>query len=98
MERLQKIIALSGYASRRKAEELIKAGKVMVNGKVVRELGTKANFSDDILIDGKKIEREVFGFRENAAKVIKQPTEEEMNSAINALEGCPTGAIEKEEK
>lgn len=58
MERLQKIIALSGYASRRKAEDLIKAGKVMVNGKVVRELGTKANFSDDILIDGKKIERE----------------------------------------
>lgn len=58
MERLQKIIALSGYASRRKAEELIKAGKVMVNGKVVRELGTKANYSDDILIDGKKIERE----------------------------------------
>ena len=58
MERLQKIIALSGYTSRRKAEDLIKAGKVMVNGKVVRELGTKANFSDDILIDGKKIERE----------------------------------------
>ena len=58
MERLQKIIALSGYASRRKAEDLIKAGKVMVNGKVVRELGTKANFSDDILIDGKKIARE----------------------------------------
>lgn len=58
MERLQKIIALSGYASRRKAEDLIKAGKVMVNGKVVRELGTKASFSDDILIDGKKIERE----------------------------------------
>lgn len=58
MERLQKIIALSGYASRRKAEDLIKAGKVIVNGKVVRELGTKANFSDDILIDGKKIERE----------------------------------------
>ena len=58
MERLPKILALSGYASRRKAEDLIKAGKVMVNGKVVRELGTKANFSDDILIDGKKIERE----------------------------------------
>ena len=58
MKRLQKIIALSGYASRRKAEDLIKAGKVMVNGKVVRELGTKASFSDDILIDGKKIERE----------------------------------------
>lgn len=58
MERLQKIIAESGYASRRKAEELIKNGKVIVNGKVVRELGTKASFSDDILVDGKKIERE----------------------------------------
>lgn len=59
MERLQKIIAESGYTSRRKAEELIKKGKVMVNGKVVTELGTKANVSDDILVDGKKIEKEV---------------------------------------
>ena len=58
MERLQKIIAESGYASRRKAEELIKNGKVVVNGKVVRELGTKASFSDDILVEGKRIERE----------------------------------------
>jgi len=58
MERLQKIIAESGYASRRKAEELIKKGKVLVNGKVVTELGTKASFSDDILVEGKKIERE----------------------------------------
>lgn len=58
MERLQKIIAESGYASRRKAEELIKNGKVIVNGKVVRELGTKASFSDDILVEGKRIERE----------------------------------------
>ena len=58
MERLQKIIAESGYASRRKAEELIRNGKVVVNGKVVRELGTRASFSDDILVEGKKIERE----------------------------------------
>lgn len=58
MERLQKIIAESGYASRRKAEELIKNGKVIVNGKVVTELGTKASFSDEILVEGKKIERE----------------------------------------
>ena len=35
MERLQKIISESGYTSRRKAEELIKNGKVMVNGKIV---------------------------------------------------------------
>ena len=58
MERLQKIIAESGYASRRKAEELIRNGKVVVNGKVVRDLGTKASFSEDILVEGKKIERE----------------------------------------
>lgn len=58
MERLQKIIAESGITSRRKAEELIKAGKVIVNGKKVTELGTKANYSDDILVDGKKIEKE----------------------------------------
>lgn len=58
MERLQKIIAESGLTSRRKAEELIKNGKVILNGKVVTELGTKANYSDDILVDGKKIEKE----------------------------------------
>ncbi len=58
MERLQKIIAESGYCSRRKAEELIKNGKVILNGKIITELGTKANYSDDILVDGKKIEKE----------------------------------------
>ena len=58
MERLQKIIAESGYTSRRKAEELIKNGKVIVNGKVVTELGSKANYNDDILVEGKKIEKE----------------------------------------
>ena len=41
MERLQKIIAQSGIASRRHAEELIKSGRVKVNGTVVTELGTK---------------------------------------------------------
>ena len=39
--RLQKVIAGSGLASRRKAEEWIAAGRVTVNGKVVTELGTK---------------------------------------------------------
>ena len=52
MERLQKIIALSGYTSRRKAEELITNGKVRVNGKIIKDLGTKANFGDDIEIEG----------------------------------------------
>lgn len=58
MERLQKVIAASGITSRRKAEELIKNGKVKVNGKVITELGTKVNNSDEIEIDNKTIEKE----------------------------------------
>ena len=58
IERLQKVIALSGIASRRKAEELIKNGDVIVNGEVVTKLGTKVTYSDDILVCGKKIEKE----------------------------------------
>jgi len=56
MERLQKLIAEAGYCSRRKAEELIKQGKVRLNGSVVTELGTKASFGDEILVDGNLIE------------------------------------------
>ena len=51
MERLQKVIANLGYTSRRKAEELIQAGKVKVNGEVVRELGTKVKTSDTIEVE-----------------------------------------------
>jgi len=47
VDRLQKIIAAAGVCSRRKAEELITAGRVMVNGKVVTELGTKADPAQD---------------------------------------------------
>ena len=55
MERLQKIIANSGYCSRRKAEELIKKGLVKVNGQVIIELGTKASLNDYIEVEGKSI-------------------------------------------
>jgi 23S rRNA pseudouridine2605 synthase len=58
MERLQKVIAQAGFASRRKAEELILKGKVVVNGNVVRELGTKVSPSDSIVIDGIMLEKE----------------------------------------
>lgn len=58
MERLQKVIAASGYTSRRKAEELIVAGKVEVNGKIVNELGFKVKQGDLIIVDGKLIECE----------------------------------------
>ena len=53
-ERLQKIIASAGITSRRKAEELITQGRVVVNGQIVSELGSKADPErDHIKIDGK---------------------------------------------
>lgn len=55
MERLQKVIASSGVTSRRKAEELIKEGKVKVNGKIVTTLGTKVNNTDEIFVNDKLI-------------------------------------------
>lgn len=58
MERLQKVIANSGICSRRKAEDLIKLGKVIVNGEVVTELGTKVSEKDSVVVDGKVLEKE----------------------------------------
>lgn len=55
MERLQKVIANSGYCSRRKAEELIFNGEVKVNGKIVTELGTCVDKSDAITVSGKSL-------------------------------------------
>ena len=52
MERLQKVIANSGYCSRRKAEELIEKGFVYVNGDLVTELGTKVESGDTIVVEG----------------------------------------------
>jgi 23S rRNA pseudouridine2605 synthase len=59
LERLQKIIARAGVASRRHAEELISSGHVTVNGRVVTELGTKADQSrDHIKVSGKLLRPE----------------------------------------
>jgi 23S rRNA pseudouridine2605 synthase len=53
-QRLQKILSQAGVASRRKAEELITAGRVTVNGQIVTELGSKADFeSDHVKVDGR---------------------------------------------
>lgn len=54
MDRVQKLIANSGYCSRRKAEELILKKKVLVNG-MVANLGDKASLSDEILVEGNPI-------------------------------------------
>lgn len=58
MIRLQKYISECGVASRRKAEELITAGKVSVNGEVVKELGTKINESDAVVVNGKLLKKD----------------------------------------
>ena len=64
IERLQKIIAAAGIASRRKAEQMIMSGLVEINGKIVTELGTKADpETDHIRVNGKLLhgaERHVY--------------------------------------
>jgi pseudouridine synthase len=61
-ERLQKILSKAGITSRRKAEGLIVQGRVSVNGKIVRELGTKAVLGrDEIRVDGKTVKPETEG-------------------------------------
>jgi 23S rRNA pseudouridine2605 synthase len=60
IERLQKIIAKAGLASRREAEKIILAGRVSVNNQVIRQLGTKADTEqDDIRLDGALIYTEL---------------------------------------
>lgn len=59
-QRLQKVIAQSGVCSRRKAEELILEGKVSVNGKITKELGTKVSDADKISVNGKPLALEKY--------------------------------------
>lgn len=58
LERLQKVMAEAGTASRRESERIILAGRVSVNGKTITELGLKVSPKDTILVDGKKLHRE----------------------------------------
>ncbi|MCD6359362.1 MAG: rRNA pseudouridine synthase [Armatimonadetes bacterium] len=56
MQRLQKLLARAGLGSRRKCEEIIRAGRVTVNGEVVTRMGARASADDDIRVDGQPIE------------------------------------------
>lgn len=57
--RLQKLLSAAGVASRRASEQLILEGRVSVNGRTVRELGTRALLHDEIRVDGRRIPTDV---------------------------------------
>ncbi|HAF12913.1 MAG TPA: pseudouridine synthase [Blastocatellia bacterium] len=87
-ERLQKLIAAAGIASRRHAEQLIAAGEVTVNGKVITELGTKANpATDHIKVRGKLINTSLQK-RENVYVLLNKPRG--YLSSVSDPEGRPT--------
>src|SRR5213596_2066325 len=72
-QRLQKLIAQAGLASRRHAEEMITAGEVTVNGRIVTELGTKADpEKDHIKVRGKLINTALAG-RRNVYILLNKP-------------------------
>ena len=80
-ERLQKILAQAGIASRRKAEEMIKAGRVTVNGATITELGSKADIErDHIKADG---------------HLLRAP-QGHVYMALNKPKGCVTTASDPE--
>ncbi len=92
MERLQKVIANSGYTSRRKAEELILAGKVSVNDEIVKELGTKVNDDDVIKIDNKvlnKVEKKVYYLLNKPCGYICSLSDEKGRKTVDTLIDSP---------
>src|ERR1044072_4274136 len=90
-ERLQKIIARAGIASRRHAEQLILSGQVCVNGKTVRELGSKADTSaDQIEVSGKKItaeERKVYLLLNKPPEIVSTLADPEGRKTLRDLLG-----------
>jgi len=80
-ERLQKILSQAGIASRRKAEELIQAGRVSVNGATITELGSKADLErDHIKVD---------------SKLLRAP-KRQVYIALNKPKGCVTTVSDPE--
>jgi pseudouridine synthase len=86
-QRLQKLIAAAGVASRRHAEELIAAGRVTVNGEVIKELGTKADpEKDHIKVNGKLINPQLQS-REKVYVLLNKP--KGYLSSVSDPEGRP---------
>ena len=92
MERLQKVIANNGYCSRRKAEELIKEGKVKVNNETVYELGTQVSDSDLIEVEGYVIKKEdkVYILLNKPRGVVTTTKDEKNRKTVVDLINIPT--------
>ena len=92
-ERLQKVMASAGVASRRKSEEIILQGRVTVNGRVVTELGTKVDpRRDDIRVDGQRIQAEsyIYIMLNKPRGVLSVMEDERGRSALGDLVSAPT--------
>ncbi|HEX8230328.1 MAG TPA: pseudouridine synthase [Chloroflexia bacterium] len=90
-ERLQKILAQAGIASRRAAEELIAAGRVTVNGEVVKEMGVRADpASDTIAVDGKPLKPQAGSGRAQKFVYIALNKPLGVVSTVKDPEGRPT--------
>lgn len=93
MERIQKIIAQSGYCSRRKAEELIVAGKVKLNGETVTKLGTIADGNDTIEVDGYTIndkQEKVYVLLNKPRGVVTSTKDDKHRKVVTDLINIPT--------
>ncbi len=93
-ERLQKVLASAGVASRRKSEELILQGRVTVNRKVITELGTKVDPAhDDIRVDGERIQvesRRVYIMLNKPRGILSTMEDDRGRSALDELVPLPT--------
>ncbi|MGD8475317.1 MAG: pseudouridine synthase, partial [Anaerolineae bacterium] len=92
-ERLQKIMASAGVASRRRSEEIILQGRVTVNSKVVTELGTKVDpRRDEIRVDGQRIQAEsyIYIMLNKPRGVLSVMEDERGRSALGDLVSVPT--------
>lgn len=90
-ERLQKVIAHAGVASRRAAEQLITAGQVTVNGQVVTELGTKVSGQDQVSVQGVPLEAErlVYYLLDKPRRVISSAKDEKgRRTVVDILTGA----------
>lgn len=103
MERLQKVIAQAGIASRRKAEELIVQGKVKVDGQLITELGYKVKKGQLVEVNGKAIEKEekVYYVINKPKKYICSAQDEHDRDTVGSLIDCqyriyPVGRLDYE--